>query len=247
MRSIVSTLLVALAVTLGGCASNIGTQAGETCSKHDECAMGGLMCLGGICKTPWDDNFAHSQTNPANDTPTVAQSETLIGDKRAEELNEFYMKQLAMARSGQTTYINAARAHQEDFFRLYPEQRGSVYVKEYLSFMVLLGEKIDHKLMTEAQAEYELAKKYTELAERVERVTQQQQIEDRQAMAQQAAMSEQQRILVEQRRKERGATFYNLGLQILQWNHEQALTGQMGRQNCIWTRTLNGGYIQTCQ
>jgi hypothetical protein len=247
MRSTVHLLLVIAFATLSGCATQNEYLGGGKCSSHDECPMGGYMCLGGICKTPWEDNYAHSQANPADDTPTVAQSAPLIADQRAEELNEFYMKQLAMARSGQTTYLNAARAHQEDFFRLYPEERGNVYVKEYLSYMVLLGEKIDHKLMTEAQAEYELARKYTELAERVERVTQQQQIEDRQAMAQQAAMSEQQRILAEQRRKERGAALYNFGLQILQWNHEQALAGQMGRQNCIWTRTFNGGYIQTCQ
>jgi len=205
------------------------------------------MCLGGICKTPWEDNYAHSQTDPTSNPTSVTESNPKIEDEKSKELNELYMKHLAMARSGETTYLKAARAHQDDFFRLYPEHRINAYVGEYLSFMGVLGEKIDRKLMTEAEAEYELAKKHTELVEKSGQAARQQQVQGEQTAAQQSAMAEQQRGLAEQKRKERGAMMYNLGLQILQWNHEQGLAAQMGRQNCIWTRTMNGGYIQNCQ
>lgn len=28
-------------------------KAGEPCKKHDDCELGGLMCIDGVCKTPW--------------------------------------------------------------------------------------------------------------------------------------------------------------------------------------------------
>ena len=115
--------------------------------------------------------------------------------------------------------------------------------------MTVLGEQVDLKKMTPNQAEYELAKKNTELTERAEKAERQQQEEIEQARAKQAQITSdaQQAALMqqEQERQERKSKLFNLGLQILQWDHERVMANQQRMQNCIWTR-LGTGWVQTC-
>jgi len=67
---------------------------------------------------------------------------------------------------------------------MYPEQATNALMNEYLAYMAVVGEKIDLKRMTEAEAQYELAKKVSELQERAAK---QQDAVARQAAQQDAA------------------------------------------------------------
>lgn len=121
MRFIGSIFLVALLATLNGCAGgSYGKQAGQTCSVHEECGLGGLMCLGGICKAPWDENHVTNQPALANDAQTSLQEE------KANELNGFYIKQVGMARLGQTTYLSTVRAEEAGTSRELTESHGEI-------------------------------------------------------------------------------------------------------------------------
>lgn len=82
-----------------------------------------------------------------------------IIDERTKVLNESFVGLLEKARSGKVSYLEAARAHQNNFFRLFPEYKASAYVNEYLAYMAVQGEMVDMKKVTETQAQYELAKK----------------------------------------------------------------------------------------
>jgi len=184
------------------------------------------------------------------DSQSITNTPQASFDDREKNLNESFVDLLEQATSGKITFLEAARSHQENFFYLYPEHKNNTYVVEYLSYMAVLGEQVDLKKMTPTQAEYELAKKNTELSERAGNVERQKQAETEQARARQAQIvsGEQQAALMHQSqiRQERSSNLLNVGLQILQWNHEQALANQMRGQHCVWSR-LGSGWVQTCQ
>src|SRR5207249_6353441 len=110
----------------------------------------------------------------------------------------------------------------------------------------MLGEQIDLKKLTETQAEYELARKNSELQERAAQLAanrasvkradaaataqadQNRSLAERQLVAQQTAAEQQ----ASQQRRQNAFT---LGLQILQWNQERALAAQANRpQTYVW-------------
>lgn len=82
------------------------------------------------------------------------------------EMKKTYDSLWQQARSGRLRYLNAARLYKEKFEALYPEQSGNALMNEYLAYMAVVGERVDLKKLTSAEAEYELAKKVSELQER---------------------------------------------------------------------------------
>jgi hypothetical protein len=128
-------------------------------------------------------------------------------DERAKELNESFLALLRKAQAGKSTYLKSARAHRDNFFRLYPEHKSNVYVNEYLSYMAMLGEQVDLKKLTESQAQYELAKKNRELFEQAEKAAQQQHQELAAVQAQQTqanVKAEQAALMQKQQEQEQG-------------------------------------------
>ena len=82
-------------------------------------------------------------------------------------MKSIYASLMQQARSGKLRYLQAARLYKEKLLKLYPEESGNTFINEYLAYMAVVGERIDKKKLTEAEAEYELARKESELAERV--------------------------------------------------------------------------------
>ena len=107
--------------------------------------------------------------------------------------------------------------------------------------------------LTEAQAEYELARKNSELQERAQRTATQRAAVEREhvvASAQASAIAQQQAAVQQaaeqQARQQRSQSLMNIGLQILQWNHERELAAQLNRpQMCVW-RQMGAGWVQQC-
>lgn len=97
----------------------------------------------------------------------VAEGQRPATDNRANELEAAYVTLLAQARAGKLKYLQAARMYREQFRKVYPEHASNVHMNEYLAFMAMIAEKIDNKKMSEGEAEYELARKATEIHERV--------------------------------------------------------------------------------
>ena len=180
-----------------------------------------------------------------------------IIDERTKVLNESFVELLGKARSGKVSYLEAARAHQDNFFRLFPEYKSNAYVNEYLTYMAVQGELVDLKKVTETQAQYELAKKNTELIERAERAAQRQQVV---AVSPQPVQAETRIEVVKPAQlpepqprttglfgfsPELKSALFNLGGMFLQQSHEQALARQNRMQHCVWTR-LGNGWTQMC-
>jgi hypothetical protein len=102
----------------------------------------------------------------STETRTGTQAVGATSDPRLRELQTTYATLLEQARSRKITYLKAARLYREGFNGLYPEQASNDLMNEYLAYMATVGERIDKKKLTEAEAEYELAKKMSELRDR---------------------------------------------------------------------------------
>lgn len=110
------------------------------------------------------ESAARTTTTPQS-TPS-AQTTTDALDVRAAEMKKVYASLLQQARSGKMRYLNAARQYKEKFEKMYPEELNNALMSEYLAYMAVVGERVDRRKLTEAEAEYELAKKVSELQER---------------------------------------------------------------------------------
>jgi len=102
----------------------------------------------------------------AADNAAVDPPPTTSADERATKLHQSYVFLSQQARAGKLKYLQAARAYRQDFYAIYPEQIANVAMNEYLAYMAVQAELIDRKKQTEAQAEYALAQKMSELVER---------------------------------------------------------------------------------
>lgn len=146
-------------------------QVGEGCSNSSQCA-GSLRCREQRCAEPEKrvSISSPSQAPPATSSPTSAAPSAPVperADVRAAEMKSIYASLMQQARSGKLRYLQAARLYKEKLLKLYPEESGNTFINEYLAYMAVVGERIDKKKLTEAEAEYELARKESELAERV--------------------------------------------------------------------------------
>ena len=104
---------------------------------------------------------------PAATAQAISQAATDGADLRAGEMRKTYLTLMQQARAGKLRYVEAARQYKEKFLRLYPDETANPVMNEYLAYMAVLGERIDRKRLTEVEAEYELARKEGELAQRV--------------------------------------------------------------------------------
>ena len=181
-----------------------------------------------------------------------------IVDDRTKVLNESFVELLGKARSGKVSYLEAARAHQDNFLRLFPEYKANAYVNEYLTYMAVQGELVDLKKVTETQAQYELAKKNTELIERAERAAQRRpqvvSVTPQPVQAETRIETVKPAQLPEPQPRPTGllgfspelkSALVNLGGIFLQQSHEQALARQNRMQHCVWTK-LGNGWTQMC-
>jgi hypothetical protein len=73
---------------------------------------------------------------------------------------------LDQARNRKITYLQAARLYRQKLESLFPQAASNDLLNEYLTYMAVVGERIDKKKLTEAEAEYELARKMSELRDR---------------------------------------------------------------------------------
>jgi hypothetical protein len=148
--------------------------AGSACTNSWECA-GDSYCLGSppqcraIYRAPAN---APNASTPSGETISA---ETSIGtqttakaaiDPRLNELQKRFSALLEQARARKITYLKAARLYRERFNDLFPEQASNDLMNEYLAYTATVGERVDKKKLTEAEAEYELARKMSELRDR---------------------------------------------------------------------------------
>jgi hypothetical protein len=152
---------------------------GSPCSKSWECT-GDNYCLGSplqcrpISGATADPAHLAATTSPQQPTPTpsggTASAEKRTGtttvDPRLGELQTAYAALLEQARAHKVTYLKGARLYREKFVQLFPEAVSNDLMNEYLAYMATVGERIDKKKLTEAEAEYELARKMSELQDR---------------------------------------------------------------------------------
>lgn len=193
--------------------------------------------------------------NDSNQGTSTVLKVTIV-DERTKKLNESFVELLGKAKTGKVTYLQAARAHRDNFFRLFPEHVNNPYVNEYLSYMAVQGEQVDLKKITETQAQYELAKKNTELIERAEKAAQlKPKLDAVKVQPIQANNAVEQVPQTQQPHARQGGLFgfspetksmlFNLGGMFLQQSHEQALATQNRMQQCVWTK-LGTGWVQNC-
>ena len=105
---------------------------------------------------------------PSTPVPAVAAVEpNNTPDVRAASMRNQYIALSGQARSGKIRYLQAARLYKDQFLKAYPEEVSNPVMNEYHAYMAVLGERVDRKRLTEVEAEYELARKERELAERV--------------------------------------------------------------------------------
>jgi hypothetical protein len=102
---------------------------------------------------------------PEKPTETQTTAKATI-DPRLNELQKRFSALLEQARARKITYLKAARLYRERFNDLFPEQASNDLMNEYLAYMATVGERVDKKKLTEAEAEYELARKISELRDR---------------------------------------------------------------------------------
>ena len=110
------------------------------------------------------------QSEPSNTVGHPNDATTPVPDQRAAQMHQIYVDLLAKARSGKMKYLEAAKQYQHEFVRLYPEQAANALMNEYLAYMAVVGEKVDHHKLTDTEAQYELAQKVSELQEREARL-----------------------------------------------------------------------------
>ena len=191
-----------------------------------------------------------------NNQGTPSGPKVTIVDERTKKLNESFVELLGKAKAGKVTYLQAASAHRANFFRLFPEHQNNPYVNEYLSYMAVQGEQVDLKKITETQAQYELAKKNTELIERAEKAAQlKPKLDAVKVQPIQANNAVEQVPQTQQPHARQGGLFgfspevksmlFNLGGMFLQQSHEQSMAAQNRMQQCVWTK-LGTGWVQNC-
>jgi hypothetical protein len=191
-RTAGAIVAIAAAAALSGCgaigaahAETVGSlPPGSPCTNSWDCA-GDNYCLGSpsqcrpLSRAPANARYSVPTATPQQTTPTPAGAQvsaekqtgtqatgTTNVDPRLGELQTSYAALLEQARAHKITYLKAARLYREKFVQLFPEVVSNDLMNEYLAYMATVGERIDKKKLTEAEAEYELARKMSELKDR---------------------------------------------------------------------------------
>lgn len=161
-----------------------------------------------------------------------------VPDLRSTEMKQTYTTLMQQARSGKLGYLKAARLYKEKFLKLYPEESGNTVMNEYLAYMAVAGEKVDKKRWTEAEAEYELARKESELAERMNAMRAQ---ADAQAAAAKAGQDAAARMAAEQastRQANAAATAYQARQVQIEAERQEAARIESARQQAAIAAAL---------
>ena len=107
---------------------------------------------------------AEPTATPASNPPSTAT------DTRYAELARVNDEIYAQVKTGKARHQRAAQLFRKKFLELFPEVAGNALLMEYFAYAELLGEKIDQKKLTVAEAQYELTRKMSELQERQARL-----------------------------------------------------------------------------
>jgi hypothetical protein len=103
---------------------------------------------------------------PAAQAATTNTGNAPVEDPRFAELAAASNDIASQVRAKKIGHQQAARLYRQKILTLFPEQAKNPFANEYLAYSEVVGEKVDHKKLTEAEAQYELTRKMSELQER---------------------------------------------------------------------------------
>jgi hypothetical protein len=109
-------------------------------------------------------------TRQTNAAPPEDATKTAWRAARTVQLVEANDEIQKRVRAGKQKQQEAARIFRQKFVGLFPEQAGNALLNEYFAYAELIGEKVDHKRLTVAEGQYELARKASEIHERQARL-----------------------------------------------------------------------------
>jgi hypothetical protein len=89
---------------------------------------------------------------------------------RIAEVQSYSTQLRAQVVARKLTHLKAAQLYLQRFTALFPEQSSNPLAQELFAYQAVVAEKIDQKKLTETEAQYEIARKVSELQERQARL-----------------------------------------------------------------------------